>query len=146
MAYQLSKPAPGDAKSITSPTKATPAPTRPVPPLDFDRSHVGDTARYGRNQGFHASSLNPGEKLTSDFSVQPADPVLDRIQARGLRPDVGAPINDQLRDIGVNAPPVHPAMAKRAVGGGSPGGPVPSILDKREGPLPQRNAYDRDLK
>ncbi len=103
MAYQgVTRPAAGDAKSITSPTRATPAPIGEVPPPG-DLGNRNDPNRgdgYGRNGFGGASSIAPGTQMKSDFSVQPKDDVLARVQAQGLRRDDNITGNDQLRDIG----------------------------------------------
>jgi hypothetical protein len=124
----------GDAPAITSPTKATPAPSKAPPLVDFDRSHAGDTARYGRNQGQHASSLNPGETLASDFNAQPDDPVLAEIQARGMRSDDPSGLANAPRDIGTaGRVPTHPHLS-----GASPGPKVPgSVEAAAEAPQPR---------
>jgi hypothetical protein len=125
--------APGDARNTGAPG-FTPGPTRPVPPLDLGiRSDEGGGQRYGRNQAFHAASIEPGTKLTSDFSVQPDDPVLQSVIGSGAARNttVGDLMSPQTRPI--SAEPIPTSFGMK---GASSGPKIPGSVDKSGGPLP----------
>jgi hypothetical protein len=104
MAYQVEKPAVGNAKaSLTTPTPPTPAPIKEaVPPYELgNRLDTGRGMGYGRNQSLAPSSLRPGETTSSDFDISPkgGDPVKDMVQSRGLRADENSAVASQLREM-----------------------------------------------
>jgi hypothetical protein len=117
----------------------TPAPIKPVETPDMARStswgrSQGDPGDNSGKQGFGgSSSTRPGER-PAHATVDPQAPT-DRVLSALIDGGVGALDKDdnwQTRglddegDKNLKASPVHPAMAKRGVDSGSPGGTVPA--------------------
>ncbi len=111
----------------------TPPPTKQVDTLALARStswghSLGDPGDNPGKQGFGgASSVNPGEcagKATIDPQAS-TDTVLDSLIRGGVAAlDKGD--DWQTRKLDDTASPVHPAMAKRGIADGSPGGTIPA--------------------
>lgn len=125
----------------------TPAPTRQVDTLALARStswghSLGDPGDNPGKNGFGgASSVNPGERA-GPATVSPqakTDRVLDALVRGGVRAlDTGD--DWQTRKLDDQASPVHPAMAKRAVDSGSPGGTIPAKNGNPSDDFDQRRA------
>jgi hypothetical protein len=118
MAYQISKPAKGDAENTGAPGP-TPAPTKETA---FGRGSYGANAYGG------PSSIEPGAKSSSPMADAIRDAqndgqdVLGKIQAHGV---TGSP-SPQTRAISSEPlPPAH-GMRSRTASGGSPGDKVPN--------------------
>jgi hypothetical protein len=143
MAIKVS--APGNAPSIK---QKTPAPDQ----VTNIRAPGGQG--YGENGAANPSSVAPGKRVVSQLGANLEssvdDPARDEIIAKGTARDLnvgdstGRTLAQQggdalLRDLAASGTghgtkgrpsPVHSSMASRAVDEGSPGGAVPSGIDK----------------
>jgi hypothetical protein len=113
----------------------TPSPTGAVTTPDQARSTSwgrsgGAAGDNPGKQGFGgASSVNPGER-PGPATVNPqasTDRVLDALISGGVKAlDTGDDWQTRKLDDTGTSPPVHPAMAKRGIDSGSPGGTLPA--------------------
>jgi hypothetical protein len=93
-------------------------------PKPFGAQLAGQSAGRGQNQYRGPSSVSVKDAALSNPDFSPPDGVRDSIIQQGF----GGPHSDQLRTISEKNVPTHPAMQRRDVSSGSPGGNVPGSL------------------
>jgi hypothetical protein len=122
-------------ESVSDPTRAS-KPAEPTYkfPLSKGLPSIADKGApltgYGRNA--YAGPSSVGVKDSADMTDQrnlatpTNDPVLDLLKSGGFgdRSESGTPIADLERKIDTTGYPTHPAMSKRGVDDGSPGGKI----------------------